>query len=110
MRPDEISVHTNEITSAKARQCPFEVACQNAPLKEKCYQGYVHFVEKNPKHLTANPNTFIKWCTSNIPTGLNTQERDSWLIGCYNGIKGPHKVLHDADLDKTCEQLRTKYK
>jgi hypothetical protein len=126
VRPDEIYncmwESASNATTTQGRQCPHDCACISAPNQNACRVGYFQIGQTErgdnnspTKRLlarTEDPSALINWCTNpaNVDPKFasDTAARDSWVIGCLNGIRGYHKVYRADDQDLPCESLEGK--
>jgi hypothetical protein len=80
------------------KKYPNECACSNdnnVSNRQACQDGYKTVKTRVDQHtLEKDPNSVIVWCNSNVPTNYqqNKELHDSWIIGCLDGIRGPHKI------------------
>jgi len=93
-RPQEIlsCVWRNNMTEPKY---PVECACNGISNKSVCQDGYKSVKTQVNQHtLEKDPNSVIVWCNSNVPINYQKDKdlHDSWIIGCLDGIRGPHKI------------------
>lgn len=97
LRPNEIQSCTwMNIASDGTRILPHTCACYNTSDKQTCVSGYQSVrVENLQPVLEKNPDSLITWCVNNIPNEIsnNSDATSSWVIGCLNGIRGPHKIV-----------------
>jgi hypothetical protein len=97
LRPIEITSCTwMNHDASDNRILPHTCACYDIPNQEACANGY-RDVRRGSGHdvFEKTPNTLISWCLTNVPSQYSNDDiaRNSWVTGCFNGIRGPHKKI-----------------
>ena len=97
LRPAEITSCTwMNLDVNGNRILPRTCACYDIPDQEACANGYQNVRIGNGHDVfEKSPNSLISWCMSNVPNQYTNDEisRNSWVTGCFNGIRGPHKIV-----------------
>ena len=97
LRPVEITSCTwmNIDVNGKHIQ-PRTCACYDIPNQEACANGYQNVrIGNGHEVFEKDPNSLISWCMTNVPSQYANDDtsRNSWVTGCFNGIRGPHKMV-----------------
>ena len=106
-RPNEI---TNCIYASNDTACPYMCVCDNPDLnKNACENGYI--TAGNCPSRKDDPNPLIHQCINGVPANFSKddQMKASWMVGCFSGVKGRHKLFDPTKIDdKSCEEARKK--
>ena len=97
LRPREItSCSWMNVDVNGQRLLPHTCACYDIPDQHACVSGYANVRIAN-KHevFEKDPDTLAIWCVDNVPKEHSNNEtsKNSWSVGCFNGIRGPHKIV-----------------
>jgi hypothetical protein len=97
LRPTEIESCTwMNVDVMGNRLLPHTCACYNIPDQNACANGFMNVRLGNEHQVfETNPNSLITWCVNNVPQDYtnNRESLNSWVVGCFNGIRGPHKIV-----------------
>jgi len=96
VRPQEIQSCSWRVDQNGRRPTPRDCACSNLPQPSVCVEGYEAVKQQvNDATLENDPNAALGWCVHHVPPPHqhDATARQSWILGCFDGIRGVHKVL-----------------